>query len=170
MDSYNPFTTPEDPFDEEVQQPLAESQDSKIYNLLKPVALVAFSIVFVVATVSLFTRPSTEIIVIQETLDKPEVVKQEPKVDNTVPETTTTPTTTTTTTVFISPPTTPPQNITSLPVVASQEDIIDKTVQVVAYDCVINEYESPYIGLGSGVLVSDKGHILTNAHVLENCS
>ena len=169
MDSYNPFTTPEDPFDEEVQQPLAESQDSIIYNLLKPVALVAFSIVFVVATVSLFTRPSTEIIVIQETLDKSEVVKQEPKVDNTVPETTTT-TTTTTTTVFISPPTTPSQNITSLPVVASQEDIIDKTVQVVAYDCVINEYESPYIGLGSGVLVSDKGHILTNAHVLENCS
>ena len=169
MDSYNPFTTPEDPFDEEVQQPLAESQDSKIYNLLKPVALVAFSIVFVVATVSLFTRPSTEIIVIQETLDKSEVVKQEPIVDNTVPETTTT-TTTTTTTVFISPPTTPPQNITSLPVVANQEDIIDKTVQVVAYDCVINEYESPYIGLGSGVLVSDKGHILTNAHVLENCS
>ena len=56
----NPFTTPEDPFDEEVQQPLAESQDSKIYNLLKPVALVAFSIVFVVATVSLFTRPSTK--------------------------------------------------------------------------------------------------------------
>jgi len=136
---------------------------------LKPVALVAFSIVFVIATISLFTRPATEIIVIQETLDKSEVVKQEPILDNTAPETTTT-TTTTTTTIFISPPTTPPQNITSLPVDASQEDIIDKTVQVVAYDCVINEYESPYIGLGSGVLVSDKGHVLTNAHVLENCS
>ena len=71
MDSYNPFAAPEDPFDEEVQQPLAESQDSKIYNLLKPVALVAFSIVFVIATISLFTRPATEIIVIQETPDKP---------------------------------------------------------------------------------------------------
>ena len=81
MDSYNPFTAPEDPFDEEVQQPLAESQDSKIYNLLKPVALVAFSIVFVIATISLFTRPATEIIVIQETPDKPEVIKQEPIVD-----------------------------------------------------------------------------------------
>ena len=94
------------------------------------------------------------------------MIKQEPILDNTAPETTTT-TTTTTTTIFISPPTTPPQNITSLPVVANQEDIIDKTVQVVAYDCVINEYESPYIGLGSGVLVSDKGHILTNAMCLK---
>ena len=79
------------------------------------------------------------------------MVKQEPKVDNTVPETTTTTTTTTTTSFYFSTNNTP-QNITSLPVVASQEDIIDKTVQVVAYDCVINEYESPYIGLGSGVL------------------
>ena len=78
MDSYNPFTVPEDPFDEEVQQPVTDSQDSKIYNLLKPATMVATSIVFVLATVSLFTRPSTEIIVIQETLDKPEVIRQEP--------------------------------------------------------------------------------------------
>ena len=168
MDSYNPFTVPEDPFDEEVQQPVTDSQDSKIYNLLKPATMAAISIVFVLATVSLFTRPSTEIIVIQETLDKPEVIQQEPIVDNTFPETTTT---TTTTTIFIPPPTTVPQNITSLPVVANQEDIIDKTVQVVAYDCIENEYQSTsFIGLGSGVLVSEKGHILTNAHVLENCS
>ena len=168
MDSYNPFTVPEDPFDEEVQQPVTDSQDSKIYNLLKPATMAAISIVFVLATVSLFTRPSTEIIVIQETLDKPEVIQQEPIVDNTFPETTTT---TTTTTIFIPPPTTVPENITSLPVVANQEDIIDKTVQVVAYDCIENEYQSTsFIGLGSGVLVSEKGHILTNAHVLENCS
>ncbi len=169
MDSYNPFTVPEDPFDEEVQQPLTESQDSKIYNLLKPVTLAAFFIVFVIATVSLFTRPSTEIIVIQETLDNPEKIQQEPIVDKNIPSTTTT--TTTTTTIFIPPPTTAPQNITNLPVVVSQEEIIEKTVQIVAYDCIESEYQdTSYIGLGSGVLVSDKGHILTNAHVLENCS
>ena len=166
MDSYNPFTAPEDPFDEEVQQPLTESQDSKIYNLLKPVTLGVFFIVFVIATVSLFTRPSTEIIVIQETLDNPKKIQQEPIVDN-IPSTTTT----TTTTIFISPPTTTPQNITSVPVVVNQEEIIEKTVQIVAYDCIESEYQNTsYIGLGSGVLVSDKGHVLTNAHVLENCS
>ena len=166
MDSYNPFTAPEDPFDEEVQQPLTESQDSKIYNLLKPVTLAAFFIVFVIATVSLFTRPSTEIIVIQETLDNPEKIQQEPIVDKNIPSTTTT-----TTTIFISPPTTAPQNITSVPVVVNQEEIIEKTVQIVAYDCIESEYQNTsYIGLGSGVLVSDKGHVLTNAHVLENCS
>tara|TARA_B100001996_G_C18658551_1_gene592170 strand:+ start:199 stop:1821 length:1623 start_codon:yes stop_codon:yes gene_type:complete len=166
VDSYNPFTAPEDPFDEEVQQPLTESQDSKIYNLLKPVTLAAFFIVFVIATVSLFTRPSTEIIVIQETLDNPEKIQQEPKVDKNIPSTTTT-----TTTIFISPPTTAPQNMTSVPVVVNQEEIIEKTVQIVAYDCIESEYQNTsYIGLGSGVLVSDKGHVLTNAHVLENCS
>ena len=166
MDSYNPFTAPEDPFDEEVQQPLTESQDSKIYNLLKPVTLGVFFIVFVIATVSLFTRPSTEIIVIQETLDNPKKIQQEPIVDN-IPSTTTT----TTTTIFISPPTTTPQNITSVPVVVNQEEIIEKTVQIVAYDCMESEYQNtPSISLGSGVLVSDKGHVLTNAHVLENCS
>ena len=166
MDSYNPFTAPEDPFDEEVQQPLTESQDSKIYNLLKPVTLAAFFIVFVIATVSLFTRPSTEIIVIQETLDNPEKIQQEPKVDKNIPSTTTT-----TTTIFISPPTTAPQNMTSVPVVVNQEEIIEKTVQIVAYDCIESEHQNTsYIGLGSGVLVSDKGHVLTNAHVLENCS
>ena len=166
MDSYNPFTAPEDPFDEEVQQPLTESQDSKIYNLLKPVTLAAFFIVFVIATVSLFTRPSTEIIVIQETLDNPKKIQQEPVVNNNIPSTTTT-----TTTIFISPPTTTPQNITNVPVVVNQEEIIEKTVQIVAYDCIESEYQNTsYIGLGSGVLVSDKGHVLTNAHVLENCS
>lgn len=166
MDSYNPFTVPEDPFDEEVQQPLTESQDSKIYNLLKPVTLAAFFIVFVIATVSLFTRPSTEIIVIQETLDNPKKIQQEPIVDNNIPSTTTT-----TTTIFISPPTTTPQTITSVPVVVNQEEIIEKTVQIVVYDCIESEYQNTsHIGLGSGVLVSDKGHILTNAHVLENCS
>ncbi|MDC0140736.1 trypsin-like peptidase domain-containing protein [bacterium] len=167
MDSYNPFTAPEDPFDEEVQQPLTESQDSKIYNLLKPVTLGVFFIVFVIATVSLFTRPSTEIIVIQETLDNPKKIQQEPVVNNNIPSTTTT----TTTTIFISPPTTTPQNITNVPVVVNQEEIIEKTVQIVAYDCIESEYQNTsYIGLGSGVLVSDKGHVLTNAHVLENCS
>ena len=166
MDSYNPFTIPEDPFDEEVQQPLTESQDSKIYNLLKPVTLAAFFIVFVIATVSLFTRPSTEIIVIKETLDNPKKIQQEPVVDNNIPSTTTT-----TTTIFISPPTTTPQTITSVPVVVNQEEIIEKTVQIVVYDCIESEYQNTsHIGLGSGVLVSDKGHILTNAHVLENCS
>lgn len=167
MDSYNPFTVPEDPFDEEVQQPLTESQDSKIYNLLKPVTLAAFFIVFVIATVSLFTRPSTEIIVIQETLDNPKKIQQEPIVDNNIPSTTTT----TTTTIFTPPPTTTPQTITSVPVVVNQEEIIEKTVQIVVYDCIESEYQNTsHIGLGSGVLVSDKGHILTNAHVLENCS
>ena len=166
MDRYNPFTAPEDPFDEEVQQPLTESQDSKIYNLLKPVTLAAFFIVFVIATVSLFTRPSTEIIVIQETLDNPEKIQQEPIVDKNIPSTTTT-----TTTIFISPPTTAPQNITNVPVVVNQEEIIEKTVQIVTHDCIESEYQNTsYIGLGSGVLVSDKGHVLTNAHVLENCS
>ncbi len=166
MDSYNPFTAPEDPFDEEVQQPLTESQDSKIYNLLKPVTLGVFFIVFVIATVSLFIRPSTEIIVIQETLDNPKKIQQEPIVNNNIPSTTTT-----TTTIFISPPTTTPQNITNVPVVVNQEEIIEKTVQIVAYDCIESEYQNTsYIGLGSGVLVSDKGHVLTNAHVLENCS
>ena len=167
MDSYNPFTVPEDPFDEEVQQPLTESQDSKIYNLLKPVTLGVFFIVFVITTVSLFTRPSTEIIVIQETLDNPKKIQQEPVVNNNIPSTTTT----TTTTIFISPPTTTPQNITNVPVVVNQEEIIEKTVQIVAYDCIESDYQNTsYIGLGSGVLVSDKGHVLTNAHVLENCS
>ena len=166
MDRYNPFTAPEDPFDEEVQQPLTESQDSKIYNLLKPVTLGVFFIVFVIATVSLFIRPSTEIIVIQETLDNPKKIQQEPIVNNNIPSTTTT-----TTTIFISPPTTTPQNITNVPVVVNQEEIIEKTVQIVAYDCIESEYQNTsYIGLGSGVLVSDKGHVLTNAHVLENCS
>ena len=166
MDSYNPFTAPEDPFDEEVEQPLTESQDSKIYNLLKPVTLAAFFIVFVIATVSLFTRPSTEIIVIQETLDNPEKIQQDPIVDKNIPSTTTT-----TTTIFISPPTTTPQNIINVPVVVNQEEIIEKTVQIVAYDCIESDYQNTsYIGLGSGVLVSDKGHVLTNAHVLENCS
>ena len=167
MDSYNPFTAPEDPFDEEVEQPLTESQDSKIYNLLKPVTLGVFFIVFVIATVSSFTRPSTEIIVIQETLDNPKKIQQEPVVNNNIPSTTTT----TTTTIFISPPTTTPQNITNVPVVVNQEEIIEKTVQIVAYDCIESEYQNTsYIGLGSGVLVSDKGHVLTNAHVLEYCS
>ncbi len=164
MDTYNPFTAPEDPFESEVEKQLVESQDNKIYSLLKPFIMATFLIVFVIATVSLFTRSKPEAAV-QETSDNFEENLQEPVIEKDFPSTTTT-----TTTIYIPPPITFPQNIISVPVVASQEEIIEKTVQVVAYNCFENAHQNaPHIGLGSGVIVSDKGHILTNAHVLENC-
>lgn len=49
-------------------------------------------------------------------------------------------------------------------------EVFKKTVQIIAEDCFIYDLSDPYTtSLGSGVLISESGYIITNAHVLEDC-
>ena len=49
-------------------------------------------------------------------------------------------------------------------------EIFNKTVQIIAEDCFVYDFNDNYTtSLGSGVLISESGYIITNAHVLEDC-
>ena len=49
-------------------------------------------------------------------------------------------------------------------------EIFNKTVQIIAEDCFVYDFNDNYTtSLGSGVLISESGYIITNAHVLEEC-
>ena len=165
MDSYNPFTSSEDPFEEDSNKnAIEQSKNEFSFSLLRPVAAYIFLIVLAIGIVSIFMRPAPDIVVVVENNDDKKNYEQEVVNQTTVPSTTSTTTTTPTTTV--------PKNIITTPVATyNQEEILKKTVQIVVNDCLSKDQKSTsFTGLGSGVLVSSSGHILTNAHVLENCS
>jgi len=169
MDSYNPFTNTEDPFEEDQSAETSnESSNTHLYSLLRPVAFYVFLIIVAIGIVSVFMRPVPDIVVVVENRDD-EIVNEVLPISETT-TTTTAPTTTLPTT--LAPTTTIPQTISSIPVSTyNQEEILKKTVQVVVNGCLSSDQENTFFtGLGSGVLVSSSGHILTNAHVLENCS
>ena len=168
MDSYNPFTNTEDPFEEDQSAETSnESSNTHLYSLLRPAAFYVFLIIVAIGIVSVFMRPVPDIVVVVENRDD-EIVNEVLPISETT--TTTAPTTTLPTT--LAPTTTIPQTISSIPVSTyNQEEILKKTVQVVVNGCLSSDQENSFFtGLGSGVLVSSSGHILTNAHVLENCS
>jgi len=169
MDSYNPFTNTEDPFEEDQSTETSdESSNTHLYSLLRPAAFYVFLIIVAIGIVSVFMRPVPDIVVVVENRDD-EIVNEVLPISETT-TTTTAPTTTLPTT--LAPTTTIPQTISSIPVSTyNQEEILKKTVQVVVNGCLSSDQENTFFtGLGSGVLVSSSGHILTNAHVLENCS
>ena len=169
MDSYNPFTNTEDPFEEDQSAETSnESSNTHLYSLLRPAAFYVFLIIVAIGIVSVFMRPVPDIVVVVENRDD-EIVNEVLPISETT-TTTTAPTTTLPTT--LAPTTTIPQTISSIPVSTyNQEEILKKTVQVVVNGCLSSDQENTFFtGLGSGVLVSSSGHILTNAHVLENCS
>ena len=99
-------------------------------------------------------RPAADIVVIVENKDENTSDQQEIVNQTTVPSSSSTSTTTTTST------TTLPKSIVSTPVAKyNQEEILQKTVQIVVNDCLSNDQESTsFTGLGSGVLVSSSGH------------
>jgi len=169
MDSYNPFTNTEDPFEEDQSTETSdESSNTHLYSLLRPAAFYVFLIIVAIGVVSIFMRPVPDIVVVVENKDD-EITNEVLPISETT-TTTTAPTTTLPTT--LAPTTTIPQTISSIPVSTyNQEEILKKTVQVVVNGCLSSDQENSFFtGLGSGVLVSSSGHILTNAHVLENCS
>ena len=169
MDSYNPFTNTEDPFEEDQSAETSkENSNTDLYSLLRPAAFYVFLIIVAIGIVSIFMRPVPDIVVVVENGDGEITNEVLPIPENTT--TTISPITTRPTT--LAPTTTIPQSISSIPVsIYKQEEILKKTVQVVVNDCLSRDQENTsFTGLGSGVIVSSSGHILTNAHVLENCN
>ena len=165
MDSYNPFTTSQDPFEEDLNKNIAEQSENDFsFTFLKPVAFYIFLIVLGIGIVSILMRPAADIVVVVENKDENTNNQQEIVNQTTLPSTTNMITTTSTTTL--------PKNIVSTPVAKyNQEEILQKTVQIVVNGCLSNDQGSTsFIGLGSGIIVSSRGHIITNAHVLENCT
>ena len=57
MDSYNPFTFSEDPFEESKDHKLEQSQNTDLYSVLKPIAIYGFLIILGIGIVSIFMRP-----------------------------------------------------------------------------------------------------------------
>ena len=163
MDSYNPFTSSQDPFEEDLNKNTVEQGKNDFsFSFLRPITFYIFLIILGIGTISIFMRPAPDILVVVESKDKNTNDQQEIVNQTTVPSTTSTTTSTTTL----------PKNIVSTPATTyNQEEILEKTVQIVVNGCLSNDQESTsFTGLGSGVLVSSRGHILTNAHILENCT
>ena len=66
MDSYNPFTFSEDPFEESKDHKFEKSQNTDLYSVLKPIAIYGFLIILGIGIVSIFMRPLPEVIVVVE--------------------------------------------------------------------------------------------------------
>ena len=148
MDSYNPFTSSEDPFEEDSNKnTIEQSKNEFSFSLLRPLVAYVFLIVLAIGIVSIFMRPAPDIVVVVENNDDKKNYEQEVVNQTTVPSTTSTTTTTPTTTV--------PKNIITTPVATyNQEEILKKTVQIVVNDCLSKDQKS----------TSFNSHILASIH------
>ena len=71
MDSYNPFTSSQDPFEEDLNKNIAEQGKNDFsFNFLRPIASYIFLIVLGIGTVSIFMRPAPDILVVVESKDE----------------------------------------------------------------------------------------------------
>ncbi len=185
MDSYNPFTFSEDPFEESKDHKLEQSQNTDLYSVLKPIAIYGFLIILGIGIVSIFMRPLPEVIVVVESdgINKSTENIKTVDTETLIPENIVT-TTTTTIPVPILPTTTVPKivnndgskivdNPSTFEILnpITYKDTIKKTVQVVAEKCARDiQYGQDATSLGTGVLISQDGYVVTNSHVIENCN
>ena len=98
MDSYNPFTSSQDPFEEDLNKNTEETGKNDFsFSFLRPIAFYLFLIVLGIGTISIFMRPPQDILVVVESKDENTNDQQEIVNQTTVPSTTSTTTTTSTT-------------------------------------------------------------------------
>ena len=72
MDSYNPFTSSEDPFEEDSNKnAIEQSKNEFSFSLLRPLAAYIFLIVLAIGIVSIFMRPAPDIVVVSVTVSPP---------------------------------------------------------------------------------------------------
>ena len=185
MNSYNPFKKKIDPFriEEEVEY---EDNDiifdkKLLLNLLdisKYLAVFVAGVFLFISIIDYFSTPRyTSPETIQIILEQPKEADPVP-IETTTTTTTTLPVTTTTSTTIIEDEAQilvsdqrddviESDTLTS----GSHENIIKKTVQVVVENCIRDSVYGDYAtALGTGVVISSEGYLVTNAHVLEDCN
>ena len=183
MSSYNPFQAERDPFEKEDSVEYEDTDisfDSKfVRNIFDKswyvAAFIAGSFLFIsiinYLTTPRYATPET----IQIIVEQPKEIESVSIVTST---TTTLPVVTTTTSTILDEETetyvsnkTESLNESEVKNFGNQEEIIKKTVQVVVENCIRDsEYGDYATALGTGVVISAEGYIVTNAHVLEDCS
>jgi S1-C subfamily serine protease len=177
MNKYDPFSSEENPF-EQNRDPLLEEEE--VYDVSKfqkkYIKIGLISIVFVLNAffiINTFFNKDSNLTASSEKVDTttlptisiPEAAS---------PDTTTIVSTTTTTTLPVS---TQQETLTvynneevAQPNKADQTSIIKKTIQVIAEDCGLGpDDREAWTNLGSGVLVSSNGYIISNSHILDDC-
>ena len=175
MNKYDPFGSDENPFEQNTDPLLEEEEVNTVPKFQKKYIKIGFlSIVFVLNAFfiinTIFNKDSN-------------ITTSSEKVDTTTLPTISIPEVVSPTTVIIVPTT------TTLPVSTQQEtltiydneevaqlnkpdqtSIIKKTIQVIAKGCGLgSDDREASTNLGSGVLVSSNGYIISNSHILDDC-
>ena len=181
MDRYNPFDEDENPF-ESIRDPLLEENietNSSTYLTNKNLAISVLSLVVFVGLFNFLSNKSISTSAIEEKSEQENSLIIDDKNKTVVSPSTTTSTSTSTTTT-----TTLPNLITEKRDTPQQENnliletnnpinqnlIIEKTVQVVAENCGLGpDDRESWTNVGSGVLISSDGHLISNSHVIEDC-
>tara|TARA_B100001996_G_scaffold346616_1_gene303668 strand:- start:437 stop:2092 length:1656 start_codon:yes stop_codon:yes gene_type:complete len=176
MNSYDPFSESDNPFDNnsENNPPLNNEFKVKVAdnfyskkNKFIYLSLTVFFLVFVF----LYIPPKKEHNIVEAEQEGVNVYVEQPTtlIENEVPTTIKSFENITTVPEITAPETTVPETTVLQTDTYSQDEIIEKTVQVVVEGCPTDLITEKMTGLGSGVIVSEEGHLLTNSHVIEDC-
>ena len=184
MDRYNPFDEDENPF-ESIRDPLLEENietNSSTYLTNKNLAISVLSLVVFVGLFNFLSNKSISTSAIEEKseqennliIDDKNKTIVSPSTTSTTTSTSTTTTTTTTLLNMITENRDIPQQENNLILETNdpinQNLIIEKTVQVVAENCGLGpDDRESWTNVGSGVLISSDGHLISNSHVIEDC-
>ena len=176
MNKYDPFNIEENPFEQKLDPLFEESVEGKPFQLRSKNFVIIFIALAVVLTSTLLlsnlVNNNNQFIADQENINI--TTTTFPDLKTTTTTSVDSATTSTTTTLQI----TTDQEVVSISndeqVVLSNEtsqtSIIKKTVQVIAKRCGLGpDDRAAWTNLGSGVLVSSRGFIISNAHILEEC-
>ena len=175
MNIYDPFDNEENPFEQKLDPLFEEKVDNKSFQFQSKYFAIVFTALAIVLVSSLLIRNlsnNNQLIADQENIKI--TTTTFPNSKTTTATDIDSATTSTTSTL----PTPTDQEVTSsvnneqviLSNENSQTSIIKKTVQVIAKGCGLGpDDRAAWTNLGSGVLVSANGFIISNAHILEEC-
>ena len=179
MTQYNPFDEPDNPFDQrnELSNNIKSEKESlnTIFNFSKKTYAIVFgtlTLVIFATTVNKLIQKD-DLVVIEEPITSDVVIQTTiPITTSTIPATTTTLPNITTTTVYVPEITTVTESTqpTENSVYVNQDLIVKKTVQVVAEQCGLGpDDRESWTSVGSGVIISSDGYVISNSHVIEDC-